>query len=519
MINKDNEIPSVSPEVMFIDDLVSNIENGKIVLPEFQRPYVWKEKDIKYLFDSIYKGYPIGSILLWNGGGKEIPTPNYVGGRIVNQSSGEKYYIVDGQQRLTTLFCCLSDDIYDEDGKWDLYFNLKEDVFTYSRGNKGDDSHIISIKSLRKTTSFLKEARRIIENTSDDSLIEKAEALADKIRKYKMAVIKLDGGDLSAVVEVFSRLNSMGKNIGQQDLVYALTYNGASDSGINKFIDDVRMCFKKHFIDENNKNEVFLQLIKTAIGFEVYDQDRNKIVERLKSINQKKPQQLKDILVSLDETLNFFVEEMLINKLSLLPYANLLFMAFHYFHSYNGKKSTKHLRNWLFFISIYELGRASPSKIEGIILFFKDGLTREGLTQQVRLSKQLKSATSPDLSAKYSAGSASGKILAIVLKNYVNSVLLDKGIICDVNSFSIFPPQSLYRSNFSNFLGSKVFFIYAHDDSELAMEVIEEAVPTFSLSSNDRSKEDIIEYRRDIIERIYNSFANDVSSFLRGKYI
>ncbi|AFR05130.1 DUF262 domain-containing protein [Pectobacterium brasiliense] len=519
MINDKSEIPSVSPEVMFIDDLVSNIENGKIVLPEFQRPYVWKEKDIKYLFDSIYKGYPIGSILLWNGGGKDIPTPNYVGGRAVSQSNGEKYYIVDGQQRLTTLFCCLSDDIFDEDGKWDLYFNLREDSFTHSPGNKGDDSHFISIKSLRKTTSFLKEARRIIDETSDDSLIEKAEILADKIRKYKMAVIKLDGGDLSEVVEVFSRLNSMGKNIGQQDIVYALTYDGDSDSGINKFIDDVRACFKKYFIDEKNKNEVYLQLIKTAIGFEVYDQDRNKIVEKLKTINKNNPHQLEKILSSLDDTLRFFVDEMLINKFSLLPYTNILFMAFHYFHSYHGMKSTKRLSNWLFFISIYELGRASPSKIEGIILFFKEGLSKKEFSLQVSLSKQLNLAVSPDLSAKYSAGSASGKTLAIVLKNYVGSVLFDNNIIGDVNSFSIFPPQSLFRSSLSNFLGSKVFFTYSENEYKSVIDVIEKAVPTVSLSLNDRSKENIIEFRRYHMAKIYNSFADDIVSFLRNEYL
>uniref|UniRef100_UPI001CC270AC hypothetical protein n=1 Tax=Enterobacter hormaechei TaxID=158836 RepID=UPI001CC270AC len=68
-------------------------------------------------------------------------------------------------------------------GKWDLYFNLKDNVFTHS-SSKIDDPHLISIKSLRKTTSFLKEARRIIELPSDDSLIEKAESLADTIRKY-----------------------------------------------------------------------------------------------------------------------------------------------------------------------------------------------------------------------------------------------------------------------------------------------------------------------------------------------
>ncbi|OAE09889.1 DUF262 domain-containing protein [Pantoea sp. OXWO6B1] len=519
MNNDKNEIPSVSPEVMFIDDLVSHIENGKIVLPEFQRPYVWKEKDIKYLFDSIYKGYPIGSILLWNGGGKDIPTPNYVGGRVVHQANGDKYYIVDGQQRLTTLFCCLSDDIDDEEGKWDLYFNLKDEAFTHSPGNKNADPHLISIKSLRKTTSFLKEARRIIEITEDDTLIEKAEYLADKIRKYKMAVIKLDGGDLSEVVEVFSRLNSLGKNIGQKDLVYALTYDGNSDSGINKFINDIKKCFGDYFIEESNKNEVYLQLVKTAIGFEVYEQDRNKIVEKLKIINKNNPSQLTEIITSLKETLHFFVETMLINKLSLLPYTTLFFMAFHYFHSYKGQKSNKTLSNWLYLISIYELGRVSPSKIEGIILFFKAGLKKEELIIHQNLIKKLKSPNPLDISVKYTAGSASGKTLAIVLKSHINSILSTKNIDADVNAFSVFPPQSLFRSNLSNFLGSKVFFLNNEIKDKIIIDIIEDAIPTNSLSTIEKNKEEIIEIRRNHIEIIYKSFALDVTSFLQKEYL
>ncbi|GMQ38417.1 MULTISPECIES: DUF262 domain-containing protein [Enterobacter] len=518
MSDNKSGIPSVSPEVMFIDDLVLSIENGKIVLPEFQRPYVWKEKDIKYLFDSIYKGYPIGSILLWNGGGNDIPTPNYVGGRSVTVSSGERYYIVDGQQRLTTLFCCLSDDIVDENGKWDLYFNLKDNVFTHS-SSKIDDPHLISIKSLRKTTSFLKEARRIIELTSDDSLIEKAESLADKIRKYKMAVIKLDGGSLSEVVEVFSRLNSMGKNIGQQDLVYALTYDGNSDSGINKFIDDVKQCFKNHFFDDYNKNEVYLQLIKSAIGFEVYDQDRNKIVERLKTINNNNPNQLESILDALDKTLAFFVKKMLINKFSLLPYTNLLFMAFHYFYSYQGKKSEELLSNWLFFISIYELGRASPSKIEEIIVLFKEGMLPKSLNNNAFLLKAIKNSSPPDLPIKYSAGSASGKTIAIILNNHIGSILQKNKLSVDLGEYSIFPPQTIFRSNLSNFLGSKNFFTSVANENDKVVKIIENEVPTLSLSINDMTKDEIVETRRVAIDNIYHIFATEVTLYLKDKYL
>lgn len=132
-----------------------------------------EENDIRDLFDSIYKGYPIGSVLLWDGGGKDIPYIESIGGRYIGQSVGDKYYIVDGQQRLTTLFCCLSDDIDDDDGKWDLYFNLNEEEFTHSINKNASKGCYLSIRSIRKTTSFLKEARRIIEETGDDKLVEK----------------------------------------------------------------------------------------------------------------------------------------------------------------------------------------------------------------------------------------------------------------------------------------------------------------------------------------------------------
>lgn len=143
-----------------------------------------------------------------------------------------------------------------------------------------------------------------------------------------MAIIKLDGGTLSEVVEVFSRLNSLGKNIKQQDLIYALTYSGSDKNRVNDFINKVKECFANYIEVEKSSGDIYLQLIKTAIGLEVYDKDRNKIVERLKYIDENEPYKLDGIIKSLDRTLNYLVNVLSINSISLLPYTHQLFMVF-----------------------------------------------------------------------------------------------------------------------------------------------------------------------------------------------
>ena len=54
------------PDIQRIEEIVTSVKDGYVRLPRFQRPFVWKRKEVLRLLDSIYKGYPIGSILLWN---------------------------------------------------------------------------------------------------------------------------------------------------------------------------------------------------------------------------------------------------------------------------------------------------------------------------------------------------------------------------------------------------------------------------------------------------------------------
>ena len=80
--------------------LIQDIEMGEIGLPEIQRPFVWTKANVRDLFDSMYRGYPVGYFLFWESG---IPAVNRQIGTEAKQKS-PRLLIVDGQQRLTSLY-------------------------------------------------------------------------------------------------------------------------------------------------------------------------------------------------------------------------------------------------------------------------------------------------------------------------------------------------------------------------------------------------------------------------------
>ena len=82
-----------------VGDLLSDVRNGKVGLPDLQRPFVWKDSKARDLLDSMLKGYPIGYIMLWQSpDGYE--TVNHIGTNDKTYIQPD-YLVIDGQQRLT----------------------------------------------------------------------------------------------------------------------------------------------------------------------------------------------------------------------------------------------------------------------------------------------------------------------------------------------------------------------------------------------------------------------------------
>src|SRR5215212_8374512 len=85
-----------------LSQLLGDIDLGKLALPELQRPFVWKKVKVRDLLDSMYRGFPVGYLMLWNAA--EVDS-RFIG------TSGKQHtpteFIIDGQQRLTSLYAVI----------------------------------------------------------------------------------------------------------------------------------------------------------------------------------------------------------------------------------------------------------------------------------------------------------------------------------------------------------------------------------------------------------------------------
>ena len=115
----------LSTDTLFFQPLIAEIVEGRIKIPKFQRPYVWKEEQALNLLDSIVRSYPIGSLLIWRTATK-LKTERTFGSFTLPDTPEmlPTDYDLDGQQRLTVIYSCLGPQAA-KDG-FDVVFDLEK---------------------------------------------------------------------------------------------------------------------------------------------------------------------------------------------------------------------------------------------------------------------------------------------------------------------------------------------------------------------------------------------------------
>lgn len=209
-----------------IKDLMSEMGQGNIRIPEIQRSYVWKRSQIAKLLDSIYQGFPTGSILLWDTGQtiiyKELKTNL---GRGVRPDFIPKI-VLDGQQRLTSLGRVFDRETPKQDR---IIFDVINEAFEpYSPRNAADPKWIDVTQLLTDELSELD----VLERLEEAGVIEKGNRDVKReihrrlvkvaaIREYQYPVEIVKEDDLEVVTEVFIRVNSGGTRLREAELALA----------------------------------------------------------------------------------------------------------------------------------------------------------------------------------------------------------------------------------------------------------------------------------------------------------
>ncbi|WP_422745597.1 GmrSD restriction endonuclease domain-containing protein [Micromonospora sp. WMMD754] len=212
--------------------LVELIKTGKIALPDIQRPFVWQATKVRALFDSMYKGFPVGYLLFWDTGAE-------VGARQIGVDTVKTvptHLIVDGQQRLTSLFAVMTGatvlhDDYSE-SRIRIAFRPTDATFAVTDAAIEKDPEFIPDISVlwqqggkRATTkAYLKtlSARREVDDAEEERLEEAIDRLYD-LQHYPFKVIELSAAaDEEQVAEIFVRINSEGVALVQADFILTL---------------------------------------------------------------------------------------------------------------------------------------------------------------------------------------------------------------------------------------------------------------------------------------------------------
>ncbi len=212
--------------------LVQSIQAGKIALPDIQRPFVWQAGKVRALFDSMYKGFPVGNLLFWETGAD--PKAKQIG--TSDQTLVPNYLIVDGQQRLTSLFAVMTGakvvrDDYSE-AQIRIAFRPADGTFAVTDAAIEKDPEFISNISVlwqqggkkAATKAYLKAlaARREIDEAEEERLEAAIERLYE-LHFYPFRVVELSSAaDEEQVAEIFVRINSEGVTLIQADFILTL---------------------------------------------------------------------------------------------------------------------------------------------------------------------------------------------------------------------------------------------------------------------------------------------------------
>jgi len=220
------------PNVDRIEELAQRIKDGDIRLPKFQRDFVWEKHQIIDLLDSIAKNYPIGSVLLWLSTQKLASERNIAELKI--KEKDEIYpvnYLLDGQQRLSTICGALFWDGQEANSVWNLVYDLRNQKF-YHLDHLGDPPlHQIRMNKLSDSAKFFKHVFSLdnLDASDKESLKQAADKLFNRFKDYRIATVTLADMSIDAVAPIFERINSTGTQLTIVDLMRAATWSPEFD--------------------------------------------------------------------------------------------------------------------------------------------------------------------------------------------------------------------------------------------------------------------------------------------------
>jgi len=215
-------------EAMTIREVLDAVYRGQVRIPAFQRGFVWEPDRVAFLIDSIYKGYPFGALLFWRTS-ERLQTENKLGPFDLPEPQADFPidYVLDGQQRVTSIFGVFQTELSGESSTWkDVYFDyqqvadVQETQFFALSPAEVDVSRHFPLRSIFDTAEY----RRLTRPMTDE-LALRIDAMQSVFKEARIPVQSFKTEEKEKVAIIFERINRQGVPLDTLQLLSAWTWS------------------------------------------------------------------------------------------------------------------------------------------------------------------------------------------------------------------------------------------------------------------------------------------------------
>lgn len=393
--------------------LLVDIEKGLIKIPRFQREFVWTKEQSAMLIDSLLKGYPIGTFITWKTKEQLRAVRNLGKVNLPDVPEGDfAIYVLDGQQRMTSLFCALKGVVIQRNNNTEdfsqIFINLEanesDQIVTSSRDGLAEGTYIKLVDLVSGDFSILFKY--------DQKFHPKLQQYLSTIQSYSFSIIEVREAPIDIATEIFTRINVGGKPLTLFEIMAAKTYQ-AKTSDTHEF--DLADKFEE-LVEELSSVEygdipssTVLQIVALAM---VENCSRSDILKL------KKEEFIKiwpEISCAIKTAVDFLRFSVKVPVSALLPYHALIAPISYFFYCNQGKPATQLQFKYL------------------IDFFWRAGLSERysnavesKLAQDIKRIKQIINNQQPD----YDFGSNIDKKYIIENGSFSTSRSIVKAILC-----------------------------------------------------------------------------------------
>lgn len=220
------------PDSKKYSDLISEVQKGIVKIPKFQREFVWSIDKTAKLLDSILKGYPIGTFILWQTDERINDIKNIGNLEIPPTPDGTKVqYVLDGQQRITSLYAAYLGAKIQKLGEKKIT-DYNDIVVNLGANINENDGQVISAEptgekyiSLNAVLNFSFSKAKALSDKFSEKELELIDSYSTAFKTYEFSTVVLRKEDIDSAIDVFTRINTGGQTLTLFEIMSAKTYD------------------------------------------------------------------------------------------------------------------------------------------------------------------------------------------------------------------------------------------------------------------------------------------------------